>query len=178
MALRASDAALGPAAADEEEECVGEDEAWPDEEEDDEDELLGPRALPVDGEPDFESVRARSALGSNERADRAHRRVASILAQRADVPARSARPRRRRARLATFCLRQPCRFGFTAYGRATRRVRRLMGSSICAACAGRRRSAPASLVPRSTRARLTGARELFARPQHAASCDASWHNRR
>ena len=57
----------------------------------------------------------------------------------------------------------------TCAGRAPRRGRRLMGSSICAACAGRRRSAPASLERRSTHARLTGPRELPAQPR-AALC--------
>ena len=136
--------------ASEEEEWVGEEEEWPEEEEeDDEDELLGPRALPVDGEPDFESVRARSALRSEAR-----------------------------ARLDASCVRKPCRFGLTAHGRTPRRVRQLTGWSICAVCAGRRRSAPASLAPRSTRARLTGARKLLAQPQHAVSCAASGRNRR
>ena len=57
------DPAAGAAgeAAGEDEEWDGEEEAWPedalDEEDEEEEELLGPRALPVDGEPDFESVR-------------------------------------------------------------------------------------------------------------------------
>jgi hypothetical protein len=54
--------AAGEAAGDDEE-WDGEEEAWPedealDEEDEGEDELLRSRALPVDGEPDFESVRS------------------------------------------------------------------------------------------------------------------------
>ena len=165
MTLLASDATRDAAADEEEEEWVGEDEAWDEEEED---ELLGPRALPVDGEPDFESVRARSARSSKERLVWPHCRAARAFAQRADVCARSARAGRRHARLVAACVRNPRRFGLNASGCAPRRARRLMGWSICAACAGRRRSAPASLAPRSTRACLTGARELLAQPQHAA----------
>ena len=179
MALLASAATRETAADEEEEEWVGDDEAWAEEDEDEgEDELLGPRALPVDGEPDFESVRARGVRRGAARVGRARRRAASALAQRADVHARSARARLGRARLAAVCVRMPRRFGLTASGCAPRRARRLMGWSICAVCAGKRRSAPASLAPRSTRACLTGARGLLAQPKHVAGCFTPLCNRR
>ena len=98
-------------AADHEATDVDDDDEWlaeapVDEEEqyDEDDELLGPRALPVDGEPDFDSVR---------------------------------RDRRRRARSPCPALTHRPRLG------VVRRDRLPTVSSTCAACAGRRRSAPA-----------------------------------
>ena len=71
------------ASAADEEEWAGEDEAWPedtqlDEEEEEEDEVLLARALPVDGEPDFESVRARSARSAYRQASPVALRARSL----------------------------------------------------------------------------------------------------
>ena len=118
-------------AAAEDEEWAGEDEAWGEDEDAygvdgadaEEEELLGPRALPADGEPDFESVRPRAKAQGVHRSR--SRRASFKLSERA-----------LRARPRSFKLS-------LTVGGAPRRGRLLTDWSTCAACAGRRRSAPA-----------------------------------
>jgi hypothetical protein len=107
-----------------------------DEEEDEEDEDIRPRALPADGEPDFDSVRRMPPRYRRASASHAQRWACT----RATTPAC--------ALCALTCALPPCR------------ARPWTDWSTCGACAGRRLAARQSCAPTSTRAGSTGARRL------------------